>query len=101
MGKGFSKMRKQAKQFEEQFSQMQEEIKNKEATGQAGNGLVKVTLNGEKKVKSIKINPECVDKDDIEALEDLIIGAFEDAEEKISAETSQGLPGGMQLPFNI
>ena len=100
MGRGFSKIKKQAKQLEAQFSQMQEELQNKEIVGEAGNGLVKVTMTGEKKVKSVKINPECVDKDDIEGLEDLIIGAFQDADEKLSQETQGGgMPGGMNLPF--
>lgn len=94
MGRGFSKIKKQAKMFEEQFSKMQEELKNKEVTGQAGNGLVKVTLNGEKQLKSIKIDPQCVDKEDVEALQDLIIGAFENAAEQLSQEDTslQGMP---------
>ncbi|MCF7806716.1 MAG: YbaB/EbfC family nucleoid-associated protein [Simkaniaceae bacterium] len=98
MGSGFSKMKKQAKRFEEQFSKFQEELKAKEFEGQAGNGLVKVILNGEKKLKSLTINPECVDKDDIEGLQDLIIGAFADAESKVSDESPNmggGLPAGL------
>lgn len=95
MGRGFSKMKKQAKMFEEQFSKMQEEMKSKEVEGSSGGGLVKITLNGEKALKSVKIDPECVDKDDLEALEDLIIGAYEDAEQKLSQEGGGGLPTGL------
>ena len=101
MGSGFSKMKKQARELEAQFSKMQEELKSKEVEGQAGGGLVKVTLSGEKKLKSIKINPECVDKDDIEGLQDLIIGAFEDAEGKLSEESSMGLPSGFPGMGNL
>jgi len=98
MGSGYSKMKKQAKMFEEQFSKMQEEMKTKEVSGQAGNGLVKVMLNGEKQLKSIKIDPECVDKDDLEALEDLIIGAYENAASQLNDDDPMGgggMPGGM------
>ncbi len=96
MGRGFSKIKKQAKQLEEQFSKMQEEMQSREFEGQAGSGLVKLTITGEKKLKSIKIDPECVDKDDLEALEDLIIGAYQDAESKLSQEG--GGAGGMMPP---
>ena len=95
MGRGFSKIKKQAKMLEEQFSKMQEELKTKEVTGEAGGGLVKVTLTGEKKLKSIKINPECVDPNDVEALEDLIFGAFEEAGNKLNDESSMGMPAGL------
>lgn len=97
MGSGFSKMRKQAKQFEQQLSQMQSELQAKEIQGQAAGGLVKITLSGDKQLKKIKIDPKCVDTQDISALEDLIIGAFEDAEKKLS-ESNPSLQG-LNLPF--
>jgi len=79
MGSGFSKMKKQRKMFEAQVAKMQEEMAETEHEGLAGNGLVKVILTGDKKIKSIKIKPECVDPEDVEGLEDLIFGAFQDA----------------------
>ena len=95
MGSGFSKMKKQAKMMQEQFSSMREQLSSKTAEGSAGNGLVTVTLTGEKVLKKITIRPECVNQDDIEGLQDLIIAAFEDAAKKLDAE---GQPMG-QLPF--
>jgi len=92
MGTGFAKRKKQAKKMQDQFSQMQDDMKNIEATGQAGNGLVTITLNGENKMTSIKIKPECVDVDDVDGLEDLITVAYEDAA-KILEEKMPKMPG--------
>ncbi len=94
MGSGFSKMKKQRKALEEQFSKVQEEMQQAEYKGTAGGGLVEVVMSGERKLKSITIKPECVDKEDIEGLQDLIIGAFEDAGKKID-EASGGMVGGL------
>ncbi len=96
MGSGFSKMKKQAKLMEEQLGKMQEELKNTEVIGSAGNGLVTITLSGDKKMKSISIKEDCVDKDDIEGLQDLIMAAFEDASSKV--EENSSMPS---LPFGF
>ncbi len=92
MGSGYSKMKKQQKAMQEQLSKMQEEMQAATFDGTAGNGLVKITLNGEKSLKNISINKECVDPDDVEGLEDLIVHAFNDAIEKIKDSQSSG-PG--------
>ena len=89
--------------MEQQLEQMKESMKNSIFTGISGNGLVEVTLNGDKEIKDIKIKPECVDPNDIEGLEDLIKAAIQNAQEKISEE-SQGnmsLPGGFSLPSGL
>lgn len=83
MGTGFAKKKKQAKMLQDQLSRVQSQMENVEATGTSGNGLVSITLSGEHEVKKIKINPECVDKEDIEGLEDLIKAAFNDAAHKL------------------
>ena len=103
MGSGYSKMKKQARQFQEQMAKMQEEMETLEVTGTAGNGLVEVTLTGENKLKKLKIKPECVDPEDIEGLEDLITAAFNDAGSKLqdgnsSSSLLDSLPLG-NLPF--
>ena len=81
MGSGFSKMKKQARMMQEQFSQIQNTMEQTVVEGTAGNGLVTVTLNGSKMLKKISIRPECTT--DIEALQDLIIAAFENGAEKL------------------
>jgi DNA-binding YbaB/EbfC family protein len=97
MGSGFAKQKKQAKEMQKQFATLQEKMKTSTFEGSAGNGLVTLTLSGEFALKSLKIKPECVDKDDLEGLEDLIIAAHQAAFKKAEAESLQGLPQG--LPF--
>ncbi len=97
MGSGFSKMKKQARMMQEQFSQMRDQLSSKTSEGSAGNGLVCITLNGEKELKKIVIRPECVNPNDVEGLQDLIIAAYEDAAKKLEAE--EKALGGGQLPF--
>ncbi len=95
MGSGFSKLKKQRKQFEDQISKLQSQLEESEFEGVAGNGLVKVVLNGQKELKSITIQPDCVDKDDVEGLQDLIQAAFQDASEKL--EQSSPMSGMANL----
>jgi nucleoid-associated protein EbfC len=95
MGSGFSKKKKQAKLFQEQISKMQSQIKDTEVTGTAGNGLVTITLTGENDLKSIKIKPECIDAEDIEGLETLIRAAYNDANQKLKSQQTEGMP---QMP---
>ena len=88
MGSGFSKFKKQARQLEQQYAKMREEARSKEVTGSSGNGLVVVTLSGEKEMKKIQIKPECVQPDDIEGLQDLILAATQDAYKKLQNQDS-------------
>lgn len=93
MGSGFSKMKKQAKMFQAQYEKMQEELKQTKVKGSSVNDLVSITLNGNKQILEIKINPECVDKDDVEGLQDLIIAAHADALKKLDKDNNMpGLP---------
>lgn len=99
MGTGFSKKKKQAKMMQEQFMKMQDQLKQTEVTGTAGNGLVSITLNGENEILHLKIKPECVDPEDVEGLEDLIKEAYKNASQQLK-ETSEmpdfsGLGGGL------
>jgi nucleoid-associated protein EbfC len=96
MGSGFSKLKKQAKQFESQYAKIQEEMRALEVTGTAGNGLVTLVINGEHELKDLKIKPACVDPNDVEGLQDLIRAAYSDAHAKIQAQSQQGMGG---LPF--
>ncbi|MBA3239590.1 MAG: YbaB/EbfC family nucleoid-associated protein [Parachlamydiaceae bacterium] len=101
MGSGFLKKKKQAREMQNQIMEMQSKMQNAEATGSAGNGLVTITLSTTE-IKMLKIKPECVDKDDIEGLEDLIKAAYKDAAAKLEAQQpslppglAQGLPPGL------
>jgi DNA-binding YbaB/EbfC family protein len=104
MGSGFSKMKKQAKLMEQQLETMRSEMKSKQVIGTSGNGLVTVTMNGEKEVQKIEIKPDCVDPNDLEGLQDLIQAACEDGYQKIrseEADNGMSLPGGLSLPFSF
>jgi DNA-binding YbaB/EbfC family protein len=91
----------QAQQMQQQLMTAQQELAESEVTGQAGNGLVTVTLTGEGGVKSLSIDPSIVDPDDVETLQDLVVGALEDAHRALSALATEkmgplagGLSGG-------
>ena len=98
MGTGFSKKKKQAKMFQAQFSEMQNKMQQTETAGSAGNGLVTLTLSGDYELKSIRISPECVDRDDVEGLQDLIKAAYNDAKKKLEADSPISK---MQMPPGI
>ena len=105
---GIGDIMKQAQQVQENLQKTQEEIANTEVAGEAGAGLVKITMTGRHDVKRVEIDP-LVFKDDKEMLEDLIAAAVNDAnrkvekfsQEKMSDLTSGlGLPAGMKMPFS-
>lgn len=83
MGTGFAKKKKQARMMQDQISQMQSQLETIEATGNAGNGLVTIVLNGDNDIKDLKIKKECVDPEDVEGLQDLIKVAYADAAKQI------------------
>ena len=91
MGSGFSKMKKQAKALEQKYSKMRDEMQAKEFQGSSGNGLVIATLSGEKVLKRIQIKPECVNPQDVEGLQDLIVAAMQEAVHKIELDQSPSL----------
>ncbi len=92
MGKGYAKQKKQAREMQDKFAKMQEELAAAEVEGQAGNGLVTIKMNGEHEMLGISIKPECVDPDDVEGLEDLVRAAHNDAVEKLKSETAGSMP---------
>lgn len=99
-------MMQKAQKMQEDMQKAQEEIKNLSVVGSAAGGAVQISLNGEHVANNIKIDPSVMD--DKEMLEDLILTAINDANQKIanaSAEKMKAatggmkLPGGMNLPF--
>ncbi|MDN5926881.1 MAG: YbaB/EbfC family nucleoid-associated protein [Hyphomicrobiales bacterium] len=97
-----------AKEMQAKFEAMQQEMASIEATGQAGGGMVSVTLSGKMEMKALKIDPSLFKEDEVEILEDLILAAHNDAKAKVEAvlqektrEMTAGLPipPGMKLPF--
>jgi len=91
-------MMKQAQQMQER---LQKEMAELRVEGNAGGGMVTVTVNGAKQIQSLKIDPQVVSKDEIEMLQDLIVAAVNDAHRKVDEEMAQKmggmLPPGMKL----
>ncbi|MEI8595131.1 YbaB/EbfC family nucleoid-associated protein [Photobacterium sp. Hal280] len=97
---GMANMMKQAQQMQERMQQMQEEIASMEVTGEAGAGMVKVTLTGSHSVRRVELDDSLME-DDKEMLEDLIAAAFNDAARRIEEaqkEKMASVTGGMNLP---
>jgi len=80
-------MLRQAQQMQKDMLKVKEEIDNTEYTGESS--FVKVTLKGTKKLEKVEINSESLDKDDIEALEDMLVVAINDAQKKIDEDTEK------------
>ncbi|MFN6969529.1 MAG: YbaB/EbfC family nucleoid-associated protein [Rheinheimera sp.] len=97
---GMGNIMKQAQQMQEKMQRAQEEIAKLEVTGEAGAGMVKVTMLGNHNVRRVSIDDSLM-QDDKEMLEDLIAAAINDAVRRVE-ETSKakmaGVAGGMQLP---
>lgn len=92
------KMMQQAQQMQEKLQRQMAEMLIEAA---AGGGMVKVTVNGNKQLLDIVIDPEVVSKDDVSMLQDLILAAVGDAHRKVDealATHMQGMMGGMRLP---
>ena len=80
---------KQAQRMQKQMQEAQADIESKEITTTAGGGVVEVTINGKKEISKIKIDPEAVDPDDVEMLEDLIMAATNEAIREMDEYSSQ------------
>jgi nucleoid-associated protein EbfC len=94
-------MLKQAQVLQAKMSKAQEELKTKELIGSSGGGKVKVTMNGAQEVTAISIDPEVVNRDEADLLEDLVLTAFKDARAKVTKliEDEMGrVTGGAGLP---
>lgn len=89
---------KQAQRMQRQMEEAQKELETKEVTATAGGGVIEVTVSGKKEVTKVKIDPEAVDPEDVETLEDLVMAAVNEAFKKIDEESQAAmskLTGGM------
>ncbi|MBQ7327213.1 MAG: YbaB/EbfC family nucleoid-associated protein [Clostridia bacterium] len=107
MGGGPSNMQsmlKQAQKMQEEMAEKQAELEEREYDVAAGGGVINVKINGKKEILSVKIDPEVIDPDDAETLEDLIVAAVNEAIKKVeavSAEEMQKITGSMNLPAGM
>ena len=95
------KMMNQLQQMQKKMMQAQEELGNTNVEGSAGGGVITVTMNGHREIKSIQIAPDVVDPEDVEMLQDMLMAAIADASKKaeeLSAAKMGPLTGGMSIP---
>jgi DNA-binding YbaB/EbfC family protein len=93
-------MMKQVQKMQQDMIRMQEEMEAKTYSATTGGGMVKATVNGKHELVSLEINPEAVDPDDVEMLQDMVIGAVNEAMREAdtdSANNMSRLTGGLNL----
>ena len=93
-------MMKQAQKMQQEMLRMQQEIESKTYSAAAGGGMVKATVNGKHEVVDLVINPEAVDPDDVDMLQDMVIAAVNEAmrtADTDSANNMSRLTGGLNL----
>jgi DNA-binding YbaB/EbfC family protein len=101
MQKGFGDLMKQAQRLQSKMMEVQEELAGRTVEASAGGGMVTVVVNGKQEVIVIKIDPEVVDREEIEMLQDLIIAAVNEGirrSQEILAEEMKKITGGMAIP---
>lgn len=95
------KMLKQAQDMQRRLAQVQEELAEAMTEGSAGGGVVKAVVQGGNKVESITIDPEVIDPEDVDMLQDLVTAAVNDALEtaqKEAADKMGAITGGLNIP---
>ena len=106
--KNLAGLMKQASQMQAKMQEMQAKMEAMEVEGEAGAGMVRVTLSGKGELKRLKIDPKLADPGETEMLEDLVVAAHAEAKRKVEAVMAEEmqratggleLPGGMKLPF--
>ncbi len=93
-------MMKQAQKMQQELLKMQEEQENKTYTATAGGGMVSASVNGKHEVVNLSINPEAVDPEDVEMLQDMVIAAVNEAMRTADADAANNmsrLTGGLNL----
>ena len=97
-GANLQQIMQQARKMQEQMERQKRELEESIVEAQAGGEMVKVQMNGKREILSLKINPNAVDPDDVEMLEDLVIAAINDANSQIDELAEKLSP---QIPANL
>lgn len=96
-----NQLMKQVQKMQAQMEKLQEELENETVEGSAGGGMVRAVVNGKRDLIEVKIDPEVVNPDETEMLEELIVAAVTQATEKameLQSERMASLTGGLPLP---
>lgn len=97
-GNNMNKLMKQAQKMQAEMARAQEELANMTCEAVVGGGAIKVVVNGHKALKELEIDPDVIDPDDVEMLQDMIIAAINEAlekAEKMAQDTMGKITGGM------
>ena len=100
-GGNMNNMMKQMQQMQKKLADAQKEIEESEVKATAGGGVIEVVANGKKEILSIKIDPDAVDPEDVEMLEDMIIAGVNEAmrmADEVSEKKMGGITGGLNIP---
>lgn len=98
---GLGDMMKQVQKMQAKMEEMQAQLEAATVEGSSGGGMVKVTTNGKNEILSLTIDPEVVNKDDVEMLQDLVLAAVNQARQKVQelqAEQMGNITGGLKIP---
>lgn len=96
-----NQMIRQAQKMQTEMEELQQKLNQTEFTASAGGGMIDLVMTGDKKLQSVKINPECIDKDNPEDLEDIIIAGVNAVIAKVEEETTKEMDkvtGGLNMP---
>jgi DNA-binding YbaB/EbfC family protein len=99
--KGFGNIMKEAQKLQAQMAALQEEVGKRKIDATAGGGMVTVEVNGKQELTAVKIDPEVVNRDDVQMLEDLVLAAANEALRKSRELVQQELgklTGGLKIP---
>jgi DNA-binding YbaB/EbfC family protein len=101
MTKGFGNLLKQAQEMHTKIAELQEEMAGKTVEASSGGGMVSIVMNGKQEVLSIRIDPEVVNREEIDMLQDLIAAAMNEAIRKsheMMTEEMKKITGGLSIP---
>jgi DNA-binding YbaB/EbfC family protein len=101
MTKGLGNILKQAQQMHARISQLQEEMAQKTVETSSGGGMVNIVMNGKQEILSLRIDPEVVNREDVEMLQDLIAAAVNEAirkSQELMTEEMKKITGGLSIP---
>ena len=96
-----NKFMRQAQELQAKLAKAQQDLSNMTVEASSGGGAIKITMNGQQKIQSIKISPEVINPDDAELLEDLVLTAVSEAiaqSQELAATHLGGLTGGLKIP---
>lgn len=101
MAKNMNNLMRQAQQMQQKMATLQKELETRELETSSGGGMIKIKVNGKQEILEIKINPECVDPNDVETLEELVLTsvnqAVKESQDMVSKAMSK-VTGGLSIP---